>query len=169
MRNADSGQPSDQAAGDFLQLKLFLRKNSRLELTPESSACLARLTEALDLIDDAMSSLRKPLNMPERLIVGASTSVASLWLMPRLHSFFRTEPDIDISVTTFIQRSAIESDNSDLWICNWQTTVDRKIELLMEEEIVPVCSPQLAEEYGELNFDSLRHLPLVHVDGSSLM
>ncbi len=149
---------------DFLQAKLFLRKNSRLELTPESRAYLGRLTEALDLIDDAIDSLRKPLDMPERVVVGASASVASLWLMPRLQNFIRTSPNIDISLTTFIERSAIESNTSDIWICNWRTNLDRRVELLLEEEIIPVCSPQLAEEYGELSFDSLRELPLVHVD-----
>jgi LysR family glycine cleavage system transcriptional activator len=149
---------------EFLQSKLFLRKNSRLELTPESRACLAKLTEALDLIDDAIVSLRKPLDMPDRLVVGASASVASLWLMPRLQRFFRISPDIDISLTTFIQRSQIEADTSDVWICNWRTNLDRKVELLLEEEIIPVCSPQLAQEYGELSFSSLHDLPLVHVD-----
>ncbi len=149
---------------DFLQAKLFLRKNSRLELTVESRAYLGRLTEALDLIDDAIISLKKPLDMPDRIIVGASASVASLWLMPRLHGFLRASPDIDISLTTFIHRSSIESDNSDVWICNWKTNLDRRVELLLEEEIIPVCSPDLAHEYGELSFKSLKDLPLVHVD-----
>lgn len=153
---------------DFLQYKLFLRQNSRLVLTPESRACLDKLTGALDMIDDAIVSLRKPLDMPERLNVGASASVASFWLMPRLQNFFRRSPEIDLSITTFIHRAAIEADNSDLWICNWQTSVDRKVELLMEEEIIPVCSPQLAEEYGELGVKSLRTLPLVHVDRAKI-
>ncbi|KAA3507765.1 LysR family transcriptional regulator [Agrobacterium vitis] len=149
---------------DFLQTKLFLRRSSRLELTPESRACLAKLTEALDIIDDAISALHKPVDMPERLVVGASASVGSLWLMPRLRNFYRTAPEIDISLTTFIERSTIETDTSDVWICNWHTNLDRRVELLLEEDIIPVCSPQMAEEFGELSFDSLRELPLVHVD-----
>lgn len=151
---------------DFLQFKLFLRKNSRLELTPESRVCLERLTEALDTIDEAMNVLRKPNEARDRLQVGASASVASLWLIPRLQSFVRQTPDIDVSVTTFVDRVAIEARNPDLWICNWQTDLDRRIEPLLEEEILPVCSPALAKEYGELSFDSLRELPLIHVDRS---
>jgi LysR family transcriptional regulator, glycine cleavage system transcriptional activator len=149
---------------EFLQVKLFLRKNSRLELTSDSRTYLGRLTEALDLIDDAIVSLRKPMEVHDRVVVGASASVASLWLMPRLNRFLKSEPNVDISLTTFVHRAAIEADTSDLWICNWRTNLDRRVELLLEEDIIPVCSPDLAHEYGELSFRSLKDLPLVHVD-----
>ena len=151
---------------DFLQFKLFLRKNSRLELTPESRMCLEHLTSALDTIDDALNMLRKPKEARDRLMVGASASVASLWLMPRLKGFVRQAPEVDVSITTFVDRMAIEAKNPDLWICNWQTDMDRRIEVLLEEEILPVCSPKLAEEYGDLSFESLAELPLIHVDRS---
>ena len=128
---------------DFLQTKLFLRKNSRLELTTESRACLGKLTNALDLIDEALLSLGEPLDDRQRIMVGASASVASLWLLPRMSQFVKTEPDIDVTITTFVKRQDIENDDTDLWICNWQTAVDRRIEPLMEEEIIPVCSPEL--------------------------
>lgn len=45
---------------DFLQTKLFLRKNSRLELTTDSLECLEKLTNALDLIDEALASVSAP-------------------------------------------------------------------------------------------------------------
>ncbi len=51
---------------DFLQTKLFLRKNSRLELTADSRACLGKLTNALDLIDEALMSLRDPVDARQR-------------------------------------------------------------------------------------------------------
>lgn len=149
---------------DFLQFKLFLRKNSRLELTPDSRACLGKLTHALDLIDDALMTLREPKQVRERVMIGASASVASLWLMPRIHNFVRDAPEIDVSVTTFVERAAIEAETANLWICNWQTALDRRIEPLMEEEIIPVCSPLLAQTHGALALDSLRELPLIHVD-----
>ena len=107
---------------------------------------------------------RKPNSKRDRLAVGASASVASLWLMPRLQGFVRQSPEVDVSVTTFVERAAIESQNPDLWICNWHTDLDRRIEPLLEEEILPVCSPRLAAEFGPLSFESLRELPLIHVD-----
>lgn len=52
---------------DFLQTKLFLRKNSRLEFTTGTQECLDKLTDALDLIDDAliaMTSDKRPQSQP---------------------------------------------------------------------------------------------------------
>lgn len=149
---------------DFLQTKLFLRKNSRLELTTDSRACLGKLTNALDLIDEALMSLRDPVDTRQRLMVGASASVASLWLMPLMSDFVDASPEVDVTITTFIKRQEIENDEADLWICNWQTALDRRIEPLMEEEIVPVCSPQLAARFGNRSSDILREVPLVHID-----
>ena len=149
---------------DFLQTKLFLRKNSRLELTSDSRACMNKLSNALDLIDEALMSLREPEDARERLLVGASASVASHWLMPRMRDFVATAPEVDVTVTTFIKRNDIEHDETDLWICNWQTGLDRRIEPLMEEEIIPVCSPALAAQYGNRPADILAHVPLVHTD-----
>lgn len=151
---------------DFLQFKLFLRKNSRLELTADSRACLGKLTNALDLIDDALMTLRDPKELRERVVVGASTSVTALWLMPRMQEFVSLAPEIDVSITTFIQRATIETATSDLYICNWQTTLDRRIEPLMEEEIIPVCSPANATHYGS-TIEALREMPLIHVDRGS--
>jgi len=149
---------------DFLQTKLFLRKNSRLELTTDSRACLGKLTNALDLIDEALMSLRDPVDARQRLMVGASASVASLWLMPLMGDFVGASPEIDVTITTFIKRQEIENEDADLWICNWQTGLDRRIEPLMEEEIIPVCSPLLAERFGNNASDLLRDVPLIHID-----
>jgi LysR family glycine cleavage system transcriptional activator len=149
---------------DFLQTKLFLRKNSRLELTADSRACLGKLTNALDLIDEALMSLRDPVDTRQRLMVGASASVASLWLMPRMSNFMDAWPEIDVTITTFIKRNEIENDEADLWIANWQVALDRRIEPLMEEEIVPVCSPSLAARFGNRSSDVLRDVPLIHTD-----
>jgi LysR family glycine cleavage system transcriptional activator len=149
---------------DFLQVKLFDRKNSRLALTPESRECLSRLSGALDMIDDALGSLTGPADDQRRLLVGASASLASLWLLPRMSQFVEKSPDIDVTVTTFIKRPDMENAEAEIWICNWHTSVDRRIELLMEEEIIPVCAPELAARFGKRPGDILREVPLIHQD-----
>lgn len=149
---------------DFLQAKVFIRKNSRLDLTLESREALSKLTEALDLIDDVVRNLSLKKNAREMISVGASASLASLWLMPRMSGFFDSEPQLDVSLTTFMRRTEIEGTETDLWICNWQTDVDRRIEPLMEEDIVPVCTPQLARQFGPQASDILKQAPLIHVD-----
>ena len=39
---------------EFLETRLFVRKNSRIELTPESSATVADISNALDLINNGL-------------------------------------------------------------------------------------------------------------------
>jgi LysR family transcriptional regulator, glycine cleavage system transcriptional activator len=150
---------------EFLQVQLFLRKNSRIELTQDARANVARITQALDLINDAVMSLTQlEEDVRRRLTVSASTSVASLWLMPRLGEFMVIEPDVDLNVRTFISRREAEEQESDFRILNWQSALDCQVEPLLEEEIVPVCAPELAARFGNDPKEILAHAPLVHVD-----
>ncbi len=104
---------------DFLQVKLFLRKRGRIELTPEAHACLRHFSDAMDTIDGAFDSLGKRSAARSRLTVGAGTSVASLWLIPRLRNFMRQAPEVNVTVTTFLEPSTFELQAPDLLICNW--------------------------------------------------
>ncbi|SLN57223.1 Glycine cleavage system transcriptional activator [Aquimixticola soesokkakensis] len=150
---------------DFLQIQLFIRKNSRIELTTDARANVARITQALDLINEAVLCLEKSdEDVRRRLSVSASASVVSLWLMPRLSEFMKTAPEVDLNVRTFLSRKEAESQESDIRICNWQSQLDCQIEPLIEEEIIPVCAPEIAAQYGGNARDILANAPLVHVD-----
>lgn len=140
---------------------MFDRSRGRLDLLPDAIPSLSKLTSALDLIDEALGSIGQA-SRPS-LLIGASASVASLWLLPRLPHFISHHPDIEVSVKTFVKASEIERDEDAVWICSWQTITDRRIEPLMEEEMIPVCAPQLAARYG--TDDGLRRVPLIHQDG----
>ncbi|MDF1857032.1 LysR substrate-binding domain-containing protein [Pseudooceanicola sp.] len=149
---------------DFLQTRLFIRKNSRIELTPESSATVESITEALDLINDAIINLRHDQDLRAKLSVAASASVASLWLMPRLGEFFNLMPEVDVNVRAFMTRREGETSEADLRICNWQSHLDMQVEPLLEEEITPVASPEFAARYNNNADEILRNAPLIHVD-----
>ena len=149
---------------EFLDTKLFIRKNSRIELTPESSATVADITHALDLINEAVLALQPNAEIRSKLSVSASASVASLWLMPRLSEFFSLAPDVDVAVRAFISRREGETNEADLRICNWRSNLDMQIEPLLEEEITPVATPELAARYDGNAREILAHAPLIHVD-----
>lgn len=150
---------------DFLQANLFVRKNSRIELAPEARNSVTRISQALDLIEDAMSALGQIERADrQRISVMAGASVVALWLMPRLSDFLRTEPDVDINLRTFLSRKEAEQQEADIRICNWYSSLDCQIEPLVEEEIVPVCSPKFLAQFGNNTRDVLRHAPLIHVD-----
>jgi LysR family glycine cleavage system transcriptional activator len=147
---------------DFLQIKLFDRRSGRLELTAAGRACLADLTDALDRIDNALSNVRATVNR-QRLTVAASTSVTSLWLLPRIQRFVTAAPDIDVVFNAISSTAALEAKHIDVAISNWAYSNDKHGELLMEEEIIPVCAPSLLSA-GLSKDDALRILPLLHDD-----
>ena len=150
---------------DFLQVELFTRKNSRIYLTPETGTILERITNALDLIDESVTSLQNVQDEKDRrLAVGASSSVATLFLMPRIGAFLSDAPEIDLSLHTYLTLREAETQHVDITICNWGSNRDWKKEPLVEEEIVPVCTPALAESYGNDAGRILREAPLIHSD-----
>lgn len=146
---------------DFLQVKLFNRHGGRLELTNGAQTFHNRLTDALDRIEFALAELR-PADEHERLVVAASPSVTSLWLLPRLQRFVASAPKVDVVLTELSPDGSFE--NADLAICHRDTALDRRIEPLMQEEVVPVCAPSLFRQAGDNGRRALLELPLIHDD-----
>ncbi|WP_353474741.1 LysR substrate-binding domain-containing protein [Salipiger sp. H15] len=150
---------------EFLQVRLFIRKNSRIELTPEARNNVHQIGRALDLINEAMAALEgSDYDERRRLNVAASTSVASFFLMPRLYDFTLRAPDIDLNIRTFLSRREAEEQEMDIRILNWQSQMECQVEPLVEEEVVPVCAPSVAARFGHDPREILKHAPLLHVD-----
>lgn len=151
---------------DFLQIELFERRNSRIYPTAEATANINRISQALDLIDDAVQSLTSIGQEEHRkLAVSAPASLASLWLVPRLGNFIAAEPDVDLSLRTFLNRKDAEAQDSDLKICPWQGGgAGFHAELFLEETTTPVCAPELAQKFDNDAGTILSRAPLIHVD-----
>jgi LysR family glycine cleavage system transcriptional activator len=145
---------------DFVQVKLFTRRNGRLELTPAARDCVGQLSTALDHIDAALSDMVQP-ERSERVVVGASPSVTSLWLLPRLQRFTDARPGTDIVLNIINEAAPPDSARIDIWIASSNTTLDMRVEPLMGEEILPVCAPKLLAGCRS-GAEALRELPLIH-------
>ncbi len=154
---------------DFLQVDLFSRRNSRIYPTPGALANVARVSQALDLIDAAVRDLT---DLPEddhaHLTISVSASVASLWLVPRIGDFMAREPETDIHVRTFLTRKDAEAQDSEIKICPWRGQSGFHAEPLIEESTIPVCSPELLARYDGDKAESLRRAPLIHIDRAHL-
>ena len=140
---------------EFLDLPLFRRLTRALELTAEGAAMLPRVQEGFASLAAAIETTRRKQN-GGIVTVCAPPSFAARWLVPRLASFSRSHPDIDLrlssSVATIDSRdknTAAESDSAaelkyDLTIRfgrgNYSgSTVDR----LFSPTYVTVCNPAL--------------------------
>ena len=94
-----------KALEDYLGVKLFRRANRRVELTPAARAAAPRLHEGFASIFEAVERLREG-EAANVLTVSAAPSFAAKWLMPRLHRFVSTHPEIDVRLSARMRSSS---------------------------------------------------------------
>ena len=170
-----------KALEDALGVKLFFRRNRALELTEAARACLPKLREGFDSLAQAVERLRAHKG-GGMLTVSVAPSFAARWLMPRLHRFLESHPEIDVRVSARLRQSAegarrgaaAERATVDAWLADSDVAIlygrgdypGFKVDKLMGLTITPICSPKLLTdpEHPLLRPDDLRHQLLLHDD-----
>lgn len=132
-----------QKLEDQLEQKLFIRDRKRLYLTPAGATYATEVRDALSQIANATVALR---SNPD----GGTLNLAILpafgthWLAPRLPDFHSRHPGVTINLSTRIVPFNFAQEKFHAAIHygqdNWPGTTGLK---LMDEELVPVLSPEL--------------------------
>ncbi len=147
---------------DYLDVALFVRHARGLELTEAGRVLLPQLTRGLDHLARAVGALNAG-GIAGRLRVSAAPSFATLWLVPRLQGFLAAFPEISVRVTPASIPPDVESGEADIRLTygvgNYPGLASR---LLMREEVFPVCSPPLLNQFPLRRFSDLRHHRLLH-------
>ena len=151
-----------------LGVRLFVRQNRSLTLTPEASQYLPGVRAAfndLKLATDRL--LRKDQN--HVLTVSTLASLAAKWLLPRLSAFQEAHPGIDVRITTSTGLVDFQRDNVDAAIRygrgQWPGV---RADWLMADEVFPVCSPALANGTKPLKCpEDLRDHVLLHTSNAN--
>lgn len=132
-----------KALEEFVGATLFQRMNRALLLTDEAQACLPALREGFDRLAEATYILSAQ-ESQNRLTVSAAPSFAAKWLVPRLGDFQEMHPDLDVWVSADMNPVDFAKDGVDLAIRYGSGNYPNvHVELLLEEHVFPVCSPQL--------------------------
>lgn len=82
---------------DYLGVELFRRAGRGVQLTEAARACLPRLREGFDALAAAVETIRERAEEGE-LVITAPPVFTARWLMPRLASFAKKEPKIEVRV-----------------------------------------------------------------------
>ncbi|SDI34962.1 LysR substrate-binding domain-containing protein [Propionivibrio dicarboxylicus] len=126
----------------FLGFLLFERLSKGIALSKAGEDYLKRVAAALGAIGSATNDIRK--GVKNSLNVHASTSIASLWLMPRLGAFVRAHRDIALSLSASPVNSDFALGQVDVdiryGVPDWPNLV---VEPIFEENILPLASPDL--------------------------
>ncbi|MCR8923414.1 LysR substrate-binding domain-containing protein [Dasania sp. GY-MA-18] len=136
---------------DNLEVKLFDRSTTQVDLTAEGKALLPAVSSALELITRSVKDLKQD-DYSGELAISTPPAFAAYWLMPRLHKFKALYPKLRINLLTSDDMEAAYNPDLDVCICwgnadQWQY---RDVILLVETLSFPVCSPKLLEQEPKL-------------------
>lgn len=133
-----------KALEDFIGIKLFRRHNRVLELTATGEQLYPVLHAAFVSISTGLRNATW--EKSNHVTLSLLPSFAQKWLAPRLVRFRKLHPQITIQVTTSMADVDFASEAVDAAVRigtgNWP---DLKVDLLLDDEFFPVCSPLLLE------------------------
>jgi LysR family glycine cleavage system transcriptional activator len=149
-----------------LGIRLFVRRNRALALTPEARDYLPGVRAAFNDLRLATDRLLRR-DDDHVLTVSTLASLAAKWLLPRLSTFQEAHPGIDVRITTSTGLVDFRSGDVDAAIRygrgHWQGL---RADWLMADELFPVCSPALLKGDKPLRCpQDLVHHTLLHSSG----
>lgn len=151
-----------------LGIRLFIRQNRALALTPEARDYLPGVRAAFN---DLRLATDRLLRRDDDKVLTLSTlaSLAAKWLLPRLTDFQEQHPGIDVRITTSTSLVDFQRDDLDAAIRygrgQWPGL---RADWLMADELFPVCSPSLLRGDKPLQRpEDLRNHPLLHTSNAN--
>jgi LysR family glycine cleavage system transcriptional activator len=154
-----------KALEDHLGVKLFRRLNRAVLLTDAGQACVAGLSDAFDRMAVALERLRAQ-ECSGPLTVSTSPALAAKWLVPRLEGFQELYPEIDVRISAAMRLVDFAREDVDVAIRYGTGSYPGLLtDLLLTNEVVPVCAPALLEGARRLRApEDIRHHTLLHDD-----
>ena len=126
-----------------LGIRLFIRQNRALSLTPEAKEYLPGIRAAFNDLRLATDRLLRK-DDSNVLTVSTLASHAAKWLLPRISDFQEKHPGIDVRITTSMALVDFKRDGVDAAIRygrgQWPGV---RADWLMADKMFPVCSPAL--------------------------
>jgi LysR family glycine cleavage system transcriptional activator len=152
-----------RALEEYLSRPLFRRNGRVVELTTEGAELLPRVQQALGDLERALAATRGDRSGGPLRVTMLSSFLQS-WLLPRLPRLRAEHPRIDLQVHTSLNMVDLVRDDQHaairLGTGEWPGVTAEK---LLEEWLVPVCTPELYAKHGALKRrEDIGRYPLVH-------
>ncbi|MEG1031465.1 MAG: DNA-binding transcriptional regulator DsdC [Acinetobacter sp.] len=146
-----------------LNIKLFLRLHRKVQLTPEGNRVFWALQSSLDHLNTEIKAIQNQA-LAGSLTIYARPSIAQCWLVPKLSDFIQRYPFIQLSILTGNENVNFQRTGIDLALYfDNQPSFQLNYQYLMDEYIIPVCSPEYAEKFNLMNtVENLKHCTLLH-------
>ncbi len=135
----------------FLGVPVFRRLNRAVELTDAGRALQPGVSVGFDSLRQATRAVAK-LQADEPLTITAGPAFTAKWLAPRFFRFHEYHPEIELRFVASLRTMDFQRDGVDAAI-RFADTVDDSVysEVLAEEWLSPVCTPEVAERVRRKN------------------
>lgn len=152
---------------DFLGMALFERTRHGMRLTPAGAEYARRVPLRLDGLERDTLDLMGGQGRRMTLSIGAVPTFATRWLIPRLPTLAQQHPELQIHIETRT-RPFLFSDSgldaaifagTDAQVAQWAGT---RATRLLDEAVMPVCSPRLLHSARPVSAQALADWPLLH-------
>jgi LysR family glycine cleavage system transcriptional activator len=146
----------------YLQVRLFRRNRRDVQLTEEGESLLPYVRRGLDELELGFRAVKSARG--HALVISLLGSFLQRWFLPRLPAFRDTHPSIDLQIRASIEPVDFARDDAHVAIRfgrgAWPGV---HAERLMDEWLVPVCTPKLFRRYGPLGGPGdTGNYPLLH-------
>jgi len=144
----------------FLGVALFERVGNRVRLAPNGTRYAAQVREILDRLErDSLYLMGQPIE-GATIDIAAIPTFATRWLIPRLKRFQDRHPHITVHIAERMDPFILAGSGFDAAIhFEHPAWAGMHLHRLLEEVLVPVCSPALLAGVGaNLSLDELPRL-----------
>jgi len=149
----------------YIQVPLFRRNGRRVELTEEGVELLPAVRAGLDKLESAIHVIKQH-GRGGPLQISLLTSFLQIWLLPRIRSFRRKHPDVDLRFHT--SRDLVDFSRASIHVAirfGRGNYANLHCEKLLDDWIVPVGTPELIKQHGMIERGAnLGKLPLLESD-----
>ncbi|MFX5126058.1 LysR substrate-binding domain-containing protein [Acinetobacter baumannii] len=133
---------------EYLGKELFIRANRNIFLSPTGAQYYQTIYSSLLHITQATAEIKK-WQGDHQVTVATTNAMASLWLLPKVAGFQRSE-EIDLRILTTENFQDLYKMDFDiaLFYCK-APPVGMQTTMLFPEEVFPVCSPGYLEQFKD--------------------
>jgi LysR family glycine cleavage system transcriptional activator len=152
----------------YIQVPLFRRSGRRVEMTEEGLELLPAVRAGLDKLETAVHLIKQH-GRRGPLQITLVTSFLQNWLLPRLRSFRRKHPEIELRLHTSSQLVDFSREAIHVGIRFGRGNyANLYCEKLLDDWIVPVGTPELIKQHGMLERGAdMSRLPLLESEDLS--
>ncbi len=132
----------------YIQVPLFRRNGRRVEITDEGLELLPAVRAGLEQLESALQQIKHH-RRAGPLQISMLSSFLQIWLLPRIRSFRRKYPNIELRFHTSRELVDFSRSNNHVAIrFGHGNYPNLHCEKLLDDWLVPVASPDLIKQYG---------------------